>query len=444
MKKGKFVVLMCLLAFGLIFFDTGMGLTQEKTVITFAHPYGPPWDELMQKGIDAVMKKHPNIEIKLIMIPWDGMIQKLATMVAAGNPPNVVHTFGVQTALAHMGILQDITPFTKKDPEWNPDDLYSGYLKSLIWKGKIWGLYFAAQPETLAWNKKLFSESGLNSEVPPKTLDEVLEFHQKIYKTDANGKIVTFGFIPTNMWNWAIGWLYEWGGEVYSEEDDKVIAYNPVNERALQWMVDFFKKYGGRETISAWQQGFTGGANDPFIKGKLGIQFARHYNYYFWNKYGPKDFLKKNVGYAPLPEFPGSPIAPKGAITTTNFVGMLKNCKHQQAAYTVIKEFCIGEGNKRSFIEYAGYASMSKSLNKRVYEEGLIPDWYPKELWKIGQTMLTYQRPWPTTPVVDKLKNELLAQGELALHGKKSVKDALKYVDKIVQREIERAKRRRR
>ncbi|GAG24046.1 unnamed protein product, partial [marine sediment metagenome] len=255
-------------------------------------------------------------------------------------------------------------------------------------------------------------EVGLNPEVPPKSLDEVLEFNKKIYKTDAKGKIVTLGFIPNNLWGSFVAWAYMWGGDFYNEKTGKITAFNPVNEKALQWQIDFFKKYGGIETVSAWQQGFTGGANDPFIKRKLGMMTASHYHYYFWYKYGPPDFLKTTIGYAPIPKFPGPDTLPKGQVLTSNAHIMLKGCKNPEAAYTFLKELCYGEGYLRANMPYAAYTSSSRSLNERFEKEIGIPDFWPKELWKLELHMLETKKPWPSIPVVGRLMNELTQQVE--------------------------------
>ena len=313
----------------------------------------------------------------------------------------------------------------------------------MTYKGKLWGLPMGSQAKTLAWNKELFAQSGLDPEVPPKTLDEVLEFHDKIYKTDAKGKIVTFGFIPNNLWGGFMAWAYFWGGDFYNEKTGKITASNPVNVKALQWQIDFFKKYGGIETVTAWQQGFTGGANDPFIKGKLGMMTASHYHYYFWYKYGPKDFLKKSVGYAPIPKFPGPDTLPKGLMIHADVHVMLRGCKNPKAAYTLIKETTIGKGFEVASMEFACYQSASRKLNDHFYNEVGLPDWWPDKLWKLELAAQETMRAVPPIPVVSKLFNELEQQVQLAYRGKKSAADALKYVDRIVQRELEKVLRRR-
>ena len=90
----------------------------EKEVVTFWHPYGPPYDALMNKACAAVEEKHPDIKVVPKIVPWDGFIQKLAVAVAAGNPPDTAHIYGMTTtlSLAQMGLLEPLDPFTAKDP----------------------------------------------------------------------------------------------------------------------------------------------------------------------------------------------------------------------------------------------------------------------------------------------------------------------------------------
>lgn len=443
MKGTKIITMVSLLIFGLGFLGIGTGLAQKKVTVTFVHPYGPPHSDFYQKGAEAVAEKYPWMEVKVQMIPWDGLMQKLATMVAAGNPPDVVHLFGTFMALqlAQMGLLQNLDSFISKDSTWNPNDIYPGYIEAMTYKGKLYGLPGSSHGLTLAWNKDLFAEAGLNSEVPPKSLDEVLEFQEKIYKTDARGKIVAFGFIPNNLWGGFPAWAYLWGGSFYDKETGKITASDPVNVKALQWQIDFFEKYGGIETVSSWQQGFVGAGNDPFVKGKLGMALFNHYQYTFIHKYSPKDFLEKSVGYTSPPEFPGPDTLPKGHVCSSNAHVLLKGSEHPEAAYTFLKEIACGVGHLYGKMKYGCYVAANRKINERYIKEIGLPDWFPKQLWDLEIRMQEFKRAWPSIPVVSKLQDELGAQTQIAYRGKKSAEDALKYVDRIVQRELEKVLR---
>jgi len=340
-----------------------------------------------------------------------------------------------------MGLLEPLDPFTAKDPTWNPDDLYPTFLDSFTYKGHLMGFNISSQPPTLAWNKSTFKEVGLDPEKGPESLEEIVKIQEKLYKVGPKGKIERYGFIPHLLWGGFLAWASFWGGKFYDPATGKITASDPANMRALQWQMDFYKKYGGLERVSVWQKGFTGGANNPFIRGVLGMQIFNHYQYYELKTYAPD----LEYGFCKVPPM-GPPVSgrKKGGVTASDAWIMLRGCKHKQAAYTFLREFCHGDGYLKAFLPFGGYPSCLKSMNEYVYKEKLFPDWVKPELFKLEMEVSENLVAFPQIPVYAKLTAELDNQAELANRGKKSAKEALEYVDRVIQKELERALRRER
>ncbi|NPV78650.1 MAG: extracellular solute-binding protein [Firmicutes bacterium] len=404
----------------------------KKVVIEYWHPYGPPWDELQQMMADLFMKANPDVEIVCKMVPWDSMFQKLAVAVASGTAPAAAHLWGSWQAIAvaDMGLTVPLDPYMKKDPTWDPKDVFPAFLEQFHYKGQYVGLPWAAQPTSLCWNKQVFRESGLDPELPPKSLEELEAYASKITLEDSRGKLVRIGFLPQNIWGGFLNWAYHWGGSFYDEKTGKITASDPVNVQALEWQVNFLNKFGGIEEITAWQAGFTGGENDPFILGKLGMMIASHYHYYSFHRYKPD----LEYGFA-RPLLPGPPDRKKGPLAHCDAMVVLKS-KNAEYGYKFIKFAVMGEAwLERSKI--SAHPSPSRRLNKRFIELGLLPKWYPMALWEQNMEVLEIARPHPAIPVIPKLMDELSAQVDLAYRGKKTPRSALKYVDEVVQRELD-------
>ena len=84
----------------------------------------------------------------------------------------------------------------------------------------------------LHWNKRLFREAGLDAEVPPKTIEELDAWAEKMTKWEVtlpNGKteirrgyqkdvpasqkrLLQVGFLPSEPGWWAYDWGYYFGG----------------------------------------------------------------------------------------------------------------------------------------------------------------------------------------------------------------------------------------
>jgi hypothetical protein len=66
---------------------------------------------------------------------------------------------------------------------------------------KLLGMPFNSSTPLLYYNKKLFSEAGLDPNAPPKTWEEALTFGEKLTKKDAAGKVSQYGMaIPIDGW----------------------------------------------------------------------------------------------------------------------------------------------------------------------------------------------------------------------------------------------------
>lgn len=421
-----------------IFLLTGVGSALGQTVkLTWWDPYGPPNDANMIIMIKAVEKEYPEFQVTRQMIPGDVFIQKLATSVAAGNPPDVVHTFGMGMTiqLANLGMALCLDEFIAEDPTWDPDDLYPGLLGLFTYKGKIYGLPLGAAVHTLVWNKKIFREVGLDPERGPKTLDDILSYSSKIYEVDSAGKVEKYGFLPHQIPGGFLKWAYFWGASLYDEESQKITAFTPQTLRALQWWVDFYQKFGGVESASGWQKGLRLGPNDPFMNDLLGMEVCHHFNYLFYHMYAPD----LEYGYGEVPPGPGPAEYSKTCWAGTNNTMAVKGTKNPQAAYTFLKEICFDKAYKayQFFEGGAAYPSASKSLNEYLKDER--PDWFLEGVWDLEMRLLEKTRSAPSLPVLPAYKNTLTAQAMLAMLGKKSPEEALKYTEEYIQRELEKA-----
>ena len=65
--------------------------------------------------------------------------------------------------------------------------------------GKYYALPTAVRSLALIWNKDLFKKAGLDPEIPPKTLDELVEYAQKLTRYDKAGTLVEEG-LTAELW----------------------------------------------------------------------------------------------------------------------------------------------------------------------------------------------------------------------------------------------------
>ncbi|MCG5218531.1 extracellular solute-binding protein [Streptosporangium soli] len=185
------------------------------------------WDE----DVAAFQKSHPNITIEgkdaFPCINPDTFQAKLA----GGTMEDVFYVYftDVQKIVA-AGQAADITPYidtVKPYKDFRPD------VVSVFKQGeKVYGLPRNNYSTGLVFNRKLFTQAGLDPNAPPKTWAEVREAAKKIAGLGAGH--VGFGEYSagnTGGWHFAAS-LYGRGGDMVSA-DGKTAAFNSPQGKAV-------------------------------------------------------------------------------------------------------------------------------------------------------------------------------------------------------------------
>lgn len=120
------------------------------------------WDGVA-RGFEA---SHPGIKVEVTVLPWTDVDRKVAQMVKAGKAPDI----------AQIGAYAD---YAKAGKLYSADQMLSvrtqaNFLPVLADAGRVnqvqYGLPFVASTRLLFYNKKLFSQSGLDA---PKTWSDI-------------------------------------------------------------------------------------------------------------------------------------------------------------------------------------------------------------------------------------------------------------------------------
>lgn len=140
-------------------------------------------------------KKYPGTEVKWVDRPAEGYADKISADAAGGTLPDVVNVSPDLVApLAKAGLALDLDKAAA--------DYRAEYLPGAWESHRIPGTpgtyafpwYLNTGP--LFYNKRLFTDAGLDPLKPPKTYDELFAAGLRMAK-QSNGKIATFANIPT-------------------------------------------------------------------------------------------------------------------------------------------------------------------------------------------------------------------------------------------------------
>lgn len=195
----------------------------------------------------------------------DQTFQQFKADIAAGKEVDVIqHVFPtLDNSQETLGFKAYEDVFPKDELEEHLKGIAPNALELGKIDGKMYGLAFTFSTPIVFMNGKLFEDSGLDPNDPPKTWEEVKEYSLKI--KEATGKD-GFGLAPNNGWI-TDGVILSNGGEVLS--DDRKEAK--------------FASQEGIEAIEMWKDLYQNGAHavgtdteltEQFMAGNLGMYIS--------------------------------------------------------------------------------------------------------------------------------------------------------------------------
>ena len=172
MKRLITATLLATMMAGTAMADTTLKLVE---VIT-----SPERTETLKSLVGKFEAANPGTKVDIISLPWNEAFQKFATMVSAGDTPDVMEMPDTWLSLyANNGMLESLEPYLEK---WE-------YTKGLTpralelgrdVKNTAYMLPYGFYLRALFYNKNLFKEAGVSE--PPKTMDEFVAVSEKVSK----------------------------------------------------------------------------------------------------------------------------------------------------------------------------------------------------------------------------------------------------------------------
>jgi sn-glycerol 3-phosphate transport system substrate-binding protein len=240
-------------------------------------------------------------------------------------------------------------------------DLNETLIRSYTAEGKVWAMPFCSGMPLLYYNKVTFREVGLDPESPPRDLEEVRQYSEKIFKRDAAGNVVRSGI--------AID-IQDWTERMVAEHDDLFVDNeNGHDGRATKVLFD---NDTGRWFFQWWHDmvdsglAFNVGRNPTFADGLLAIASDRAGMTFSYSSAlrSVIDALEAGVqgveiGVGGLPGVPGGTGAPY-LINRGLWILNLRPEEEQEAAWKFIKWLMEPEQQAEWFAG-SGYLPVSRA-----------------------------------------------------------------------------------
>lgn len=237
-------------------------------------PHSTDDQKFFDDKLAAYANEHPGVEIEYRVTPWETWQETYTAAFAGSDPPDIsymVNSFFPKFADADALVPLSAIEGANIAEDWEP--LYDPAIWGLgARNGEAYGLPFLQSGISLVWNKKLFTEAGLDPDTPPTTWDELIDFAKKLTKEDGSqwgysimdnttGEMLNFVPVP----------IVNYGGPLATDDDTQWLAEGPEYEKGLQLQIDMIQTDKTAPPLGT----FVGHDIDKaFLDGKIAMQLS--------------------------------------------------------------------------------------------------------------------------------------------------------------------------
>ena len=294
----------------------------------------PSLIKILNAAAAGIESRHPGLKVRLENIPYNNYQDKITTLMAAGDAPDVISIeVGNFVDLYMRGAFEDLTPYFQKDG-MDPKAYYATELKRFSPGDRLYAMPSDLAPTGLVYyNKKIFDEAGVPYPTAKWSWPEpFLSICEKLVKKDKDGKIIRWAYADP-YGTIADNFLLSNGGYYTDSEDHptRMALDRPEAIQAFQFRWDMIHTYHVSPTPSQIQAfNFGPGAESLFANGQIAMMDSG-----IWHTPG---FVAKGLDFDVV-EFPRGPKkepgvgepagpatpCPKAAKTRTRLGKSLKN-----------------------------------------------------------------------------------------------------------------------
>lgn len=220
----------------------------DRVTIEFWHTYSDTEERVLIEEIKPLFEsQHPQIELKLTRMPYEGLKQQVVAGVAGEVAPDLMRMDIIWVPeFAKMGALMRVDD--KPGFDEIRANVFEGPLATNHYDGGYYGLPLNTNTKVAIYNKAILDDLGLT---PPRTMEELANAARAAKAKGYPGGITIGG---TGSWA-MLPYFWSLGGTLTSEDYSKVDGYlnSPESVRAL-------------ETILAWHE--EGLISPPILGGR--------------------------------------------------------------------------------------------------------------------------------------------------------------------------------
>jgi N,N'-diacetylchitobiose transport system substrate-binding protein len=316
-------------------------------------------ESMRQWAIEQFNEKFPNVEVVIETQEWDGLVERLSSVLPTEDSPDIVELGNTQAQeFEAAGALVELTEVRE---DLGGDDLLDSLAEAGTYNDQFYGLPLYAGARVVTYRTDLFEASGL--EVPT-TMDELIEAAETLQADNADVPNFSGFYFPGRNWHAMLSFIWDAGGDIATQNDDG----EWVNELSSEESVE------GLTTVQHLMQNANQAPADAddsqdfveFCNGEIGMLAAPGWKpgQIMDPEQGCPETMEGKLGAFPLPGSDGD-VAP--SFLGGSVLGISAQSENTALAYEFLK-IISGEGFQTQYAEN-GLIPARKSLLDEVSGE---------------------------------------------------------------------------
>ncbi|WP_339327923.1 ABC transporter substrate-binding protein [Anabaena lutea] len=286
----------------------------------------PVEQKLLKQVLKDFEAKHPTIKVKYEVIS-DQYMDVIKTRLIGEAAPDVFYLDALEAPfLMSQNVLEPLDTYIQ--PEFDLADFEDNLLNSFKYQNHIYGFPKDYSTLGLFYNKKAFSNAGLNSH--PTTWDELRRYSQKL-----TGKLNQYGFGESPELARQVYKIIAYGGKIVDKNGYAAFA-SEAGLQGLNLVIDQYQK--DRTSALKSDVGASSGS-DMFGQGKVSMVIEGNWAI----PYLQETFPQIDFATAEVPKINNK----KGTMVYTVAYVMNKQTKHKKAAWELISYLTGKQGMEK-------------------------------------------------------------------------------------------------
>lgn len=207
----------------------------------------PERTEVLQGIVDDYEANNPGVTVEIVSLPWGSAFEKLATMVAGGDIPDVVEMPDTWQAL-YAGSDQ-LVSLTDHVAGWEHGASLTDKTVAMgSQAGDLYMIPYGFYLRAMFYNKRLLAEAGIDT--PPATMEDFRAASAAVSELDGkHGYCLRGGPGGTNGWI-MFSAAMNGSNEFFTEEGVSRIN-EPGSVEGIQFMIDMYQNgYAPKDSVS--------------------------------------------------------------------------------------------------------------------------------------------------------------------------------------------------